>query len=99
MSELNANPAPEWAAYDAAVHAWQDEIDRVDLNIGASAAVERADEALLAVIALRDKIAATRATPLAGIKFKAKYVAEHDPGAPDEEVMESIIADIIAMEG
>jgi hypothetical protein len=34
-----------------------------------------------------------------GLKFKAKYVAEHDPAAPDEEVMESIVVDLLEMEG
>jgi hypothetical protein len=45
-----------------------------------------------------DKIIAIRATTLAGLKFKAKYVAEHDPDAPNEELLDSIIADILAMD-
>jgi hypothetical protein len=100
MAELNANPnpSPEWAAYDVALKAWEEEIARIDLETGAAAACDHADDLLCEVDAICDKIIAIRATTLAGLKFKAKYVAEHDPDAPSLELLDSIIADILEME-
>jgi hypothetical protein len=91
-------PNPDWAAYEAAVEAWEEEDERIRAETGESAASERSTETLDAVSALRDKIVAIRATTLAGLKFKAKYALEHYADDPDEEVMQSIAEDLLAID-
>jgi len=49
------------------------------------------------VSAIRDRIVVTRATTLDGLKFKVKYAVDHCPGDPDEDVMDSIVDDVLAM--
>jgi hypothetical protein len=99
MTELNASPSPDGKAYDAAIEAWVQEKERLDDETGLTAAEERVAEAQSEGDALRDQIVATRATTLAGLKFKAAYAAAHYPDEPDQDVMASIVADILAMEG
>jgi hypothetical protein len=86
--------------YDEAMRAWENECARLAAECGLTAADDHASEANKRVNSLRDKVAATRATTLAGLKFKAKYASEHYP--PDdwaEEVMASITEDLLAMDG
>jgi hypothetical protein len=99
MAGLRACPSPEAAAHVAACEAWAKEDERLRGESGQTAAEERDNEALDEVLALRDKIVATRATTLAGLKFKAKYAIEHYSGEPDEDVLASIADDILAMSG
>ena len=91
-------PNADWAAYEAAVEAWEEEDERINAETGARAACERADEASHEVYCLRDKIVAIRATTLAGLKFKAEFAFQHCVGEPDEEVMQSIMEDLLAMD-
>jgi hypothetical protein len=98
MREYNAEPKPEWAAYEAAVEAWEDEDERIRVETGEMAASERSTETVDEACALRDRIVAIRATTLAGLKFKAKYALEHYADNPDEEVMQSIAEDLLAID-
>ena len=99
MAELRACPSPEAAAHVAACEARAQEDKRLHDETGLTAAQERGEEINADVLALRDEIVATRATTLAGLKFKAKYAIDHYPGEPDPDVMESIVDDILAMTG
>jgi hypothetical protein len=97
MAELNTSPSPEITAYAAERQAWEEEDKRLHDETGLTAAEECEKEIDAEVLALRDQIVATRATTLAGLKFKAKYAVEHYEGAPDEDDIDSIIDDILAM--
>jgi hypothetical protein len=99
MTELNSSPSPLGAAYDAAIEAWVQEKERLDDEAGLTAAEERVAEAQREGDDIRDQIVATRATTLAGLKFKAKYAVDHYPGEFDQDVMASIVDDLLAMEG
>jgi hypothetical protein len=46
-----------------------------------------------AASASETQIVAIRATTLDGLKFEARYAVEHYEGAPDEEVIDSVIND------
>jgi hypothetical protein len=50
--------------------------ERLEVGTGLSAAEERVGKAHSEVSAFRDQIVATRATTLAGLKFKARYAAD-----------------------
>jgi hypothetical protein len=97
MAELRACPSPEVALHVAACEAWVEEDKRLRDETGLAAARERDEEIDADVLALRDEIVATRATTLAGLKFKAKYAVDHYSGEPDEEVLASIAHDLLAM--
>jgi hypothetical protein len=99
MAGLRASPSPETAAHVAACEAWAEEDECLRVETGLTAARERMQELDAEVLALRDEIVATRATTLAGLKFKAKYAIKHYPGEPDEDVLASIADDILAMTG
>jgi hypothetical protein len=99
MAELNAHQSPESAAYVAAVKAWVEDDNRIHEETGLTDAEAHCEELDADILALRDQIVATRATTLGGLKFKAKYAVDHYPGEPDQEVMDSIVDDILAMEG
>jgi hypothetical protein len=99
MAEDREKPWPEWDAYEQAVTAREEEIARIKVESGEAAAEERSTETLQAAVAIRDQIAAIRATTLAGLVFKARYAAEHYRDEPDEEVMASILDDLLAMDG
>ena len=70
MAELRACPSPEAAAHVAACEAWAEEDKRLHVETGLTAARERDEEIDADISALRDEIVATRATTLAGLKFK-----------------------------
>jgi hypothetical protein len=99
MAELRASPSPEDAAHVAMCDAWAAEDERLHVETGLTAAEARSEDIDADITALRDQIVATRATTLAGLKFKAKYAVDHYPGDPDQDVMDSIVDDILAMEG
>jgi hypothetical protein len=86
----------EEADYERVVAVWEKECERLKIETGFGAAEKREDEACDVVSALRDRIVAIRATTLDGLKFKARYAVEHCDGEPDQEVMESIVADLLA---
>lgn len=67
---------------------------------GLKAAEEAEDEADKRILAIRnEKIIPTRATTLDGLIFKARYAASHFEGDPDEDVMLSIVDDLLALKG
>ena len=84
---------------DAALKAWQeDEIPRARRELGLLAAEEAQDEADGIRLSIRDeKLIPTRARTLEGLIFKARYAASHFKEAYDEEVMCSIIDDLLAI--
>jgi hypothetical protein len=84
--------------YEEAMRAWETERDRLEAKFEVELAEAGMLEANDNVSDIRDQIAAQRATTIAGLKFKAKYAAEHYPGEPDTDVMASIIDDILEME-
>jgi hypothetical protein len=73
------------------------EHERLQIETGVVAARERQRETSDVVYDLRDRIVAIRATTLAGLKFKARYAAKHCEGDPDQEVMDSIVDDLLAL--
>ena len=99
MAELSARRSPEEAARDQALRAREDADDRLEIDCGLRDARGRVSDAITTLDAVRDRLAAMRATTLAGLKFKAKYAAEHFPNEWDPDVMASIVDDILAMSG
>jgi hypothetical protein len=85
--------------YEEAMHAWETERDRHEAKFEVKLTEARLDEAIDNVSDISGQIAAQIATTIAGLKFKAKYAAEHYPDEPDIDVMASIIDDILQMEG
>ena len=61
----------------------------------AEKAQDAADDVRIAIC--NEKIVPMRATTLAGLIFKARYAAAHFPGDPDEDVMRSIVDDLLAL--
>ena len=62
-----------------------------------TAAHEMEDATSKAVNQMRDALAETPATTLAGLIFKARYAATHYRGEYDQDVMVSIVDDLLAM--
>jgi hypothetical protein len=83
--------------YDEAKKAWREAVEQAGVDSGLKAAEDAANAADDVRLAIRDEIVFTPARLLAGLVFKAKYAAEHFPGDPDEEVMKSIVDDLLAM--
>ena len=86
-------------AYDRANKARSEAMEQAERDSGLKAAEEAVNAADDVRLAIRDKIVSTRARTLAGLTFKAKYAADHFDGDPDEEVMISIVEDLLAMAG
>ena len=84
---------------EAALKAWQeDEIPRARRELGLLAAEEAQAEADEIRLSIRDeKLIPTRARTLEGLIFKARYAASHFKEAYDEEVMCSIVDDLLAI--
>ena len=74
-------------------------MEQAERDSGLTAAEEAVNAADHVRLAIRDKIVSTRARTLAGLTFKARYAASHFPGDPDEDVMRSIVEDLLAMAG
>jgi hypothetical protein len=83
--------------HELAVRTWKEEIERLRDECGQTATEERANEAMNEAEAISQRIAEIRATTLAGLIFKAKYALAHDSYEPHPEVVESILADLMAM--
>ena len=84
---------------EAALKAWQeDEIPRARRELGLLAAEEAQAEADGIRLSIRDeKLIPTRARTLEGLIFKARYAASHFKEDYDEEVMRSIVDDLLAI--
>jgi hypothetical protein len=110
----NAQTLPEPTSHpDAELLALGPEIEAADLaykqRVCETDAAEHADydvtmEAQQAadgvVLSIRDeKIVSTRAHTLSGLIFKARYAATHFENAYDENVMASIVDDLLALDG
>jgi hypothetical protein len=96
MAEIQAlGPTPEQVAYDEAVRQWEQEDARAEIESGRDAAREAQRAKNSVVMALKERIVETRATTLAGLIFKAKYAVAHYRGEPDQEVMDSIVDDLL----
>lgn len=92
-----AGPFPEAIAYDAALAVWEQDCERLREECGVAVADAEEEEASDQVGTIRDCIAGTRATTLAGIIFKAKYAAAHYSGEYEQDVMVSIVDDLLAL--
>jgi hypothetical protein len=92
-------PSPVWAAYDQALLDRGLEVERLKAECGVTAAHELEDATSVAVNQVRDVLAETPAKTLAGLIFKARYAGAHYRADYDEEVMVSIVDDLLAMAG
>ena len=84
---------------EAALKAWQeDEMPHARRKSGLLAAEEAQAEADEIRLSIRDeKLIPTRARTLEGLIFKARYAASHFKEDYDEEVMRSIVDDLLAI--
>jgi hypothetical protein len=85
-------------AYDQANRARREAMEQAEVKSGLKAAEDAVNAADRVRLAIRDKIIRKRARTLSGMIFKARYAADHFPGDPDEDVMLSIVDDLVAME-
>jgi hypothetical protein len=92
-------PSPARAAHDQAVAAHEREVERLKAKCGVTAAHELEDATSVAVNQVRDALAETPAKTLAGLIFKARYAAAHYRTEYDDEVMTSIVEDLLVMAG
>ena len=90
-------PSPALAAYNQAVQDHEREVERLKAECGVTAAHELEDATSAATNQVRDALAETPAKTLAGLIFKARYAATHYRSEYDEEVMVSIVDDLLAM--
>ncbi|MFZ0205754.1 MAG: hypothetical protein WAL59_06495 [Roseiarcus sp.] len=97
MRKRNGAPSPAWAAYYQAVQDREREVERLQAECGVTAAQEREDAAHEAINSVRDDLIDVQATTLAGLIFTARYAATHDSDEWDEDVMASIVEDLLAM--
>jgi hypothetical protein len=93
LEEADKGPTP----HEIAVRDWERECERLAIECGREAAEERTGAAQEAVDAIGRRIAAIRATTLAGLAWKAKYAIAHNEGEADPKVTQSIIDDLLAM--
>ena len=89
--------SPAWAAYEEAVQDHEREVERLKAECGVTAAHELEDATSEAVNQVRDALAETPATTIAGLIFKARYAAAHYRTEYDIDVMLSIVDDLLAM--
>jgi hypothetical protein len=94
---IEASKSPD--TYAEAMKAWREATEQAERETGLKAAEEAQDEADAIRLAIRDKIVSTRARTLNGLIFKARYAASHFPGDPDEDVMRSIVEDLLSLAG
>ena len=87
-----------WDRYRDKINARREAMEQAELDSGlaaAEAALNAAVDARLAILA--EKLIPTRARTLQGLIFKAQYAASHFPDDPDEDVLKSIVDDLVAM--
>lgn len=92
----------EFKKHEAALEAWQKEKNALQERALIESGLRAADEAVTAADKIRltirdEKLVVTRARTLEGLIFKAKYAASHFDNEYDEEVMISIVDDLIAL--
>jgi hypothetical protein len=92
-------PTLEQAAFERAKAAHEKECERISLECGLTETEEAQKIASIAAMEIRDRIAGIPATTLLGLMTKARYAATHDQCAYDEEIMNSIVSDLLAMSG
>jgi hypothetical protein len=90
-------PSPAWTAYEQAFQDYEEEVERIKAECGVTAAEENRDSVQETVSQLQADLIDTPAKTLAGLIFKARYAATHNPDEYDEEVMASIVDDLLAM--
>jgi hypothetical protein len=89
-----------WDQYRSAINARREAMEQAEITSGlraAEAAMNAAVDIRLAILA--EKLIPTRARTLNGLIFKAQYAASHFPDDPDEDVLMSIMHDLLAMAG
>jgi hypothetical protein len=87
-----------WDRYRSAMNARREAIEQAERDSGLAAAEAATGAATVARLAiLAEKLIPTRARTLQGLIFKAKYAAPHPEDEPDEDVMKSILDDLLAM--
>ena len=89
-------PSPAWAAFYQAEQDWERETERLKAECGVTAGHEAEAAACEAVNSVKADLLDTPAKTLAGLIFKARYAARED-NACDEDVMKSIVEDLLAM--
>ena len=88
--------SPAFVAYDHAVAAHEQEVERLKAECGVTAAHELEAATSNEVNSVKADLLDTPAKTLAGLIFKARYAARED-NAYDEDVMVSIVEDLLAM--
>jgi hypothetical protein len=78
---------------------WMEDADRTRHESGLTAAEDAQEEADDVRLEIRDRIAVTRDRTLDRLIFKARFAAAHFEGDPDEDVVASILDDLVAMAG
>jgi hypothetical protein len=90
-------PLPAWAAYNQAVQDHERECERLKAECGVTAANEMELAALDATGRASRGLIDTPAKTLAGLIFKARYAASHYEDNYDDDVMVSIVDDLLAI--
>ena len=90
-------PSPAWAVYEQAFQDHERETERLKDECGLTAASEMQDAVHETVNQLQADLIDAQATTLDGLIFKARYAATHYSDEWDEEVMISIVEDLLAM--
>jgi hypothetical protein len=90
---------PVLVAYYQAVQDYEGERERLKVECGVTAAERMQNAAQDTISGLSAVLAATPATTLAGLIFKARYAATHYSDDYDDGVMISIVDDLMAMAG
>ena len=93
---IEASKSPN--THDEALKAWREATEQAERDSGLTPAEEAVNAAEDVRLEIRDRIVSTRARTLAGLTFKAKYASSHFPGDPDEDVMRSIVSDLLSLE-
>jgi hypothetical protein len=90
-------PLPAWAAHNQAVQDYERECERMKAECGVTAAHELEDATAARINQVRAVLVETPAKTLAGLIFKARYAATHYSDDYDDEVMTSIVDDLLAL--
>jgi hypothetical protein len=90
-------PSPAWAAYEQAFRDHEREVERLKAECGVTAANDLELTALDATGRVARALIDTPAKTLAGLIFKARYAATHYEDNYDEDVMISIVDDLLAI--
>jgi hypothetical protein len=97
MRKRGVRPSPAWVAYEQSVQDHEREVERLKAECGVTAAHELEGAALDATGRAAQALVNTPAKTLAGLIFKARHAASHYSDDYDEEVMVSIVDDLLTM--